>query len=108
MVRRNGRSKGGQAKQSGKAVDSRGGTTPPALNFTNYLTIRALTYAVNIVYRPPACRWRRGVHGSGLLFALWQSWLRHVFLPVRGAKIRVGRWVLLCDLKGAFKVVVGR
>ena len=58
------------------AVDSRRSTTPPALNFANYPTIRALTYAVYIVYRPPACLlaplqlwppacfWRRGVHGA--------------------------------------------
>ena len=37
------------------AVDSRGSTTPPALNIANYPTTRALSYADNIVYRPPAC-----------------------------------------------------
>ena len=32
----------------------RGSTTPPALNVDNYLTIRALSYAVSLVCRPPA------------------------------------------------------
>ena len=64
-----------------EAVDSRGGTTPPALNFTNYLTIRALTYAVTPVCRPPACLWRRGAPASGLLrvdtlFIPWSGLLR--------------------------------
>ena len=36
------------------AVDGRGRTTPPALNI-DYPTNRALSYADNIVYRPPAC-----------------------------------------------------
>ena len=39
------------------AVDSRGCTTPPALKSANYLTIRALSYAVSLVCRPPACFW---------------------------------------------------
>ena len=66
-----------------ETVENRGSTTPPALNFANYLTIRALTYAVTIVYRPPACLWRRGYLGlrpapgvadiqvAGLLLVPW-------------------------------------
>ena len=38
-----------------EAVDSRGCTTPPALNIRKLLIIRALSYAVNRVCRPPAC-----------------------------------------------------
>ena len=50
-------------------VSGRGGTTPPALKFTNFLTVRGLSPAVNTVCRPPACLWRRGVQASGLLLA---------------------------------------
>ena len=50
------------------AVESRGSTTPPALNLANYLTIRALTYAVTIVCRPPACFCGRGVTGLRSVF----------------------------------------
>ncbi|MDE6041359.1 MAG: hypothetical protein K2F99_07260, partial [Muribaculaceae bacterium] len=53
------------------AVEGRGRTTPPALNIANYLTIRALSYAVSTVYRPPACLGRRDALASGLLRAIW-------------------------------------
>ena len=58
------------------AVESRGSTTPPALNSANYPTIRALTYAVYIVYRPPAC-----------LLAPLQLWPPACFVEGRGFRM---------------------
>ena len=71
------------------AVDSRGSTTPPALNIVKYLIIRALTYALTVFagLRPASSRVILGLRPVSDIAVLWckdKGWMGWFALRFEG------------------------